>query len=150
MQKGFSLMEIVVVIAIMSMIGTFVVIAYAKFNSSQALEKDALQVISVLNQARSLTLSSKGNSQYGVHFGSSEVVLFTGENFQSEAESNIPVALNRLVSVSADLSGGGSEVVFERLTGRTAQSGTVALSLLGEATSTRSLIIYETGVVEEN
>ncbi len=134
----------------MGMLGTFVVTAYLKFNSMQALEKDRALVSSILNQARSLTLSSKGNSQYGVRFNAGEIVLFTGASYSAATTTNLSFPLSPQVSLSTSLSGGGVEVVFERLSGKTRESGTVTLALVSNASSTKSITIYGTGVIQNN
>lgn len=150
MKKGFSLTEIVIVIAIISMLAALSVVSYSNLNSEQAVQKDAALVLSILNQARSETLSSRNNLQYGVHLASDAVTLFVGDNYSSSTSTNLVYSLNKAVALSVSLSGGGSDVVFKRLTGETDQSGTVTIALKSSATSTKSLTIYKTGLVQAN
>jgi prepilin-type N-terminal cleavage/methylation domain-containing protein len=148
--KGFTVLEIIIVITLMTLLMTFVVMSFKKFNSQQALNKATGVVVTVLNQARTLTLASKGNSQYGVHIDPTRIVLFTGASYSAANSSNIPITPNSLVSLSYSLSGGGNNVIFQRLTGKTTQSGTITLTLIADASSTKSITIYGTGVVQAN
>ena len=143
-------MEVLVVVAIMGILATFVVIAYSKFNSMQALDKNMALVSSVLNQARSLTLASKDNTQYGVHFDADQIVLFAGSSYSESNPDNNAIALSVSVAVSASFLGGGSDVIFQRLTGETEQSGTVTLSLVSSPASVKSLTVFETGIIQHN
>jgi len=150
MKKGFTIIEVLIVLAIMAILGTFVAVSYSRFNSMQALDKTSALVSSVLNQARTLTLSSKDNTQYGVHLASGEITLFAGDTYSPSAGSNSVFTLNPQVSLIADISGGGSEVVFERLTGKTDQDGTITLSLVSGASSAKTITIFETGIIQQN
>ena len=144
------MLEVLVVVAIMGILATFIVIAYSKFNSMQALDKNTALVSSVLNQARSLTLSSKGNTQYGVHFDTDGIVLFAGSSYVAGNPDNNSIALGSAVAVSVSLLGGENDVIFERLTGKTGQSGSVTLSLISDPTSVKSLTIFGTGIIQNN
>jgi len=147
---GFTLIELLIVMAITGILGTFVIMAYANLNSSQALGKDTALVSSLLNQARVLTLSSKNDTQYGVHFEAGSVTRFAGASYSALDPANTSFPLNSQVAVSTNLAGGATDVVFERLTGKTLQSGTVTLYLPLNASSTRSLTIFATGLIQNN
>lgn len=148
MNKGFTLVEILVSLSVLAIISGIVMFSFSSVNSSGALERSASDVVSALNQARSQTLSSKDNSIYGVRFEESEVIIFR-ESFSAGNSENVSVTLTSPVSLSeVSLAGGGSEVLFERFTGKVAAHGTVTLS--GSASSTKVITIYETGLFETN
>lgn len=122
---------------------------YQLTNRSKALDTDALKVLTKLREARALTLASKNDAQWGVHLASSSITLFEGASYDAGDASNVNINLNPLVTLATiTLEGGGSDVVFDRLTGSTPQSGTTTLSLIASSTMTRTIVIYETGVVE--
>lgn len=149
MTKGFTILETLMVIAILAVLATFVVMSFKNFNSAQALNKDAGLVVSVLNQARVLTLASRNNYQYGAHIATGQIVLFRGGSYSSSTTTNTTLSFNSGVSASTSLTGGGSDVIFERLTGKTSDNGTITLSLSG-STTTKSITIFSTGVVQAN
>jgi prepilin-type N-terminal cleavage/methylation domain-containing protein len=148
--KGFTLVEILIAIALMALISTVVIFSFSKVNSMGALDKGSAEIVSTLNEARSLTLSSKDSSSYGVRFGESEVVLFRGVYNPSSSE-NILIPLNSLIRISGvSLVGGGSEVLFERLSGRVETSGSVTVSLVNDPSQSKIINIHETGLSEIN
>lgn len=149
MQRGVTLIEIVIVIAIFAAFSGAVFIAYKRFNSYHSLDKSRDELVSLLEEARTLTLSSKENSQYGVHIDATEAILFTGDTFMPGAIENVAISYGQTVTATATLAGGGANVIFERLSGRTANEGNITLSS-ASATTTKSIIIYPSGLVEKN
>jgi prepilin-type N-terminal cleavage/methylation domain-containing protein len=148
--KGFTLVEIVIVIAIMAIISTVVIFSFSNINSSSALDKGAMEVLSNLNKARSLTLSSKDSSSYGVRFESSRIILFKSP-YNSASSENIVTDLNSLVTISSvSLSGGVPEATFSRLSGAVTANGNVTLSLVSDPALVKTINIYETGLSEIN
>ena len=149
--RGFTLLELLFVIVIIAVIVTIITISLSKLNSSQALDKSADLVTSIINEARSLTLSSKGDSQYGIQFEASQVILFKGAAYSSSDPSNIATELNSLVGLrNITLSGGGTSVVFKRLAGNTDETGTAEIFLKASPTTFRTITISATGIVELN
>ncbi len=147
--KGFTLLEILFAIAIITIAITIVTFSFSKLNSQQALDKSADLVVSTLNEARSLTLSSKGDSQYGVHLEASQVVLFVGSTYSSSAPTNVVTSINSLVGIkNITLVGGGADIIFKRLTGGTDQTGTLEVFLIANTGSFHTITISGTGVVE--
>ena len=149
MKRGFTLIEIILVIAIASVIASITVSAFSRFNRAIAIRKDAEKIVSILNKARSNTIAARSGSQYGVHFESGRVVMFVGNIYSALAPTNEPLKFQSPVSASTiSLAGGGSDVVFERLTGITSNFGFVILSLTGEPLVTRRVNISSNGLVD--
>jgi len=148
MLKGFTLLELVIVIAVILILFFIIFSAFSGFNRNYALDTEAQRVASILDEARSLTLASKGDTNYGVHFESSQVVLFTGDTYSAMDPSNREESLTSSVTISdISLSGGGSDVVFARLTGALDKNGTVTLSLVSDPAMTRTITFELTGII---
>jgi prepilin-type N-terminal cleavage/methylation domain-containing protein len=149
MNRGFTLMEILGVIAVMTILMTIVLTSFSTLNKNQALDKTARYVASIIEEARGNTLFSKNDSQYGVKFSASSVTLFKGATYSSSSPDNVVYELNPLVTISnISLSGGGSEMVFDRLTGNTTQTGTITLNLNSGTTTKAYVSFSKTGIVE--
>ncbi|MDO8482865.1 MAG: prepilin-type N-terminal cleavage/methylation domain-containing protein [bacterium] len=150
-RAGFSLVEMLVVLAVGALITTIVVGVFSKAPGRQALDKQTSVVLSLLEHARGLTLSAKNASVYGVHFETAKAVLFTGPTYSAGVASNIVEPVHSLLQISTiSLAGGGSDVVFNRLVGDTAQYGTVTFSLLASTTQTKTVTIFPTGLSQSN
>jgi prepilin-type N-terminal cleavage/methylation domain-containing protein len=148
--KGFTVIEIILVLALGALLTGFIALSFSKVNEHEALDTNADLVVSVLNEARSLTLSSVGNTRYGVHFDADQVVLFSGASYSSGAASNVPTALNPRVALRNISFGGGSNVVFDRLTGATSQSGALQIYLKSATTTYKTISVSATGLSERN
>ncbi len=140
-----------IVVGIFAMLSFFSYAAFANLNKSQSLDKDVAAALSLLETARMYTLASKGGMQYGVHFESGKAVLYAGAAYVANATSSQTLSLNRLDSIgSISLSGGGGEVLFDRLTGETSQDGSVVVSLKSSTTTKKTITIGKTGLAEIN
>ena len=146
--RGFTLIEIVVIVGILLLICLLTFNSFSNLNKAQALDKDIMSVTSVLNQARSLTLSSKEGSRYGVRFENARVILFKGTSYSPSDSNNIYVTLSRYVRITSINIGGGENLVFERLTGKANVTGTVTLSLVQPPNTSRTVTISQSGIVE--
>ena len=149
--QGFTLIETVLVLALMALLVGFVANSFSKLNANEALDKNVDLVVSVLNEARTMTLSSINDARYGVHLDMTQAVLFSGDTYTPNTASNVETSLNALVGVrNISLSGGGSEVFFNRLTGATSQSGTFQIYLKNATTTYRTITVGATGIIERN
>lgn len=146
MKKGFTLIEILIVISIAAIISSIIMGYFINFKKSESLSLDTDTIVSILRQARSQTLSSKNASQYGVHFSGSNIIIFTGSEYLENNPDNVEFHLGLIdASFVLNLSGGSNNVVFERMTGETLNFGTVSI-LSGD--QTKNITIYKTGIIE--
>ena len=145
-RRGITLVELLVSIAILALVMSVSVSAFGRFTGERTLGTESSRVSALLGEARSRALSSIGGSQYGVQFDSDRAVLFEGTTYDDDAEDNKEVLFNARVTISdISLEGGGDDVVFERISGRTSQYGSITLVLSGSA-GTADITIEESGV----
>ncbi len=145
--SGFTFLEIMIVIAIMALLSVIVLRTLIDFKKNQALEKDTETIVQILNQAHNQTLSSKNSSVYGVHISTGTITLFTGRIYSAGASDNENFNLSSTDTIlTISLTGGGSDVIFERLSGETLDDGTIVVSSPG-LSKTKTVTIYKTGLV---
>lgn len=150
-QRGFTLIELLVVITILVTLSAVSVTVFSKFSTSRVLTGSIQTVLSILDEARTLTLASKGGYQYGVHFETTKIVLFKGTIYSSSDPDNDVTVLQTTVEISnITLTGSGNDVIFSRLTGKTNQDGTVRFSLVSDSNSSSTINIQTTGIAEVN
>jgi prepilin-type N-terminal cleavage/methylation domain-containing protein len=150
-QKGFTLLELLMGVLLIGIAVTIVSMSFNKMNASQALGKSAASAVSLFEEARAKTLSAEGASQYGVRIEDGQLILFRGASYSAADPANVPLTLNSLVGTrNVSLGGGGTSVVFQRLTGATLNSGSFQLYLRAATTTYKTITVSSTGVVEEN
>ncbi len=149
--SGFTLVELLAVIAISGLLCAYFLSSFSSLRSQRQLDASAHRALSILDRARSQTLASQGGLQYGVYFSSTTATLFSGASYSAGASGNQAAAIDPLIRISGiSLAGGGSSAVFDRLSGKTAQSGTITLSIAADPSKTRVITVYATGVSELN
>ncbi len=147
-KKGFTALEILIVIAIIAIIGGVLLPSFGAMRRDQVLKSAVEDVASALDKARSESLSSRDSSEYGVHFETNMAVIFTGVAYTAGASSNQEVAISAPASISAiTLSGGGSEVYFDRLSGEPNKTGTITIT---NDSASKVITISATGSVSTN
>lgn len=150
-ERGFTLIETLGALAIIGLIAAIGVASFVGFNTREAVEQEVGKLLSVISEARTLTISAKDGSVYGIHFEEEKVVLFTGASYDSGATTNRVQLLNNAVKLSSiSLTGGGSDVMFKKLTGGTDQDGTITVSSVRDGVDTGVVTITATGAVYSN
>jgi prepilin-type N-terminal cleavage/methylation domain-containing protein len=146
-RKGFTMIELLVVLVVILIIFMGSITALMNYRKHSALERDAESVASALVEARNLTLASKNAAVYGVHLTSTTTTIFVGPTYSDATTTNSKYELSGNIVLTTDLPGGGSDILFTRLTGETNQTGTVTITMVSEI-STTTIKVYKTGVVE--
>ena len=150
-KKGFSLFEILLSVAIIVVILFVVINLFSNYNKKQVLDNTTEKVLSLLKEARSLTISSKNDSSYGVHFEQDTIVLFKGTAYVSGDSNNKINQIDKKAIISEiNLNGKNNNIIFQRLTGKTDFFGTIKISLVSNPLNFKTVSIYQTGIVEKN
>lgn len=148
-QKGITLWEVLIVIAIMAIMATIVLPGFAKIKKVQVLKSSTEQIVSIIGKARSQTIASLNSSSYGVHFETDKVIIFTGVNFFSEDPNNQEIILTAPATISEiNFSDSSSEIYFYRLSGMPNVTGTITVSAPG--LSSKTITISATGFASSN
>ncbi|OGZ44358.1 MAG: hypothetical protein A3J55_03640 [Candidatus Ryanbacteria bacterium RIFCSPHIGHO2_02_FULL_45_17b] len=145
--RGFTIIELLLVIAIAVILLVIVLSGFSNLRQSSDFTLAVDEAVSFLQEARAKTLSSENDSVYGVHFETSQFVLFTGDTYNAASASNKVRALPSSVEISSFLlTGGGDAVVFKRLTGETATYGTITFRRTDDPSITKTIEVVSTGL----
>lgn len=137
-EKGFTLLEILLVIGIISILLVFIVPVSLDFYKSQQLETQTQSVIQTLRRAQSKAMSVELDSSFGVYIGVSNYTLFKGNSYLSrDAQYDEIFDLPELINLT-----GLSEVVFSKFEGKPNVIGNVILT---SNSDTRTININQVG-----
>ncbi len=149
---GLTLIEILMAISIIIVISSLALMSLSSFRSQQVLKSTTVDIMSILNKAKQNTLSSLNSTNYGVHFESGRVTLFVGPTYSQGIGTNEVTVFDQAVeipTVGGINVGGGSDVVFERLTGETL-GGTIVVQLKSNTSKQKTITINKTGIISSN
>ncbi len=145
-KTGFSFIELISVLAIIAVLATIIVMSFSNAGSKESLDKTTISVISILDEAKSMAISSKDFSDYGVRIESDKITSFKGGYGNENEIYNLP----GLVKISDISIGGGSDIIFSRISGSTIASGTISISTINDSSKKNIIRISQTGLVEKN
>jgi prepilin-type N-terminal cleavage/methylation domain-containing protein len=148
--RGYTLVELIAVVAIISILMVIIIPSFTDFRRNSQLNVAAMNLVTLLNKARTLSISGKNDTQYGVHLEASKAVLYRGATYVSNASTNETYSFDSGLSLSSiTINGGGSEVLFDRWTGATNNDASMVLSVTGTSKST-TLLVRNTGIITPN
>ena len=147
--SGFSLIEIVIAMAIGAVLVAAIVVSFSSFRNSKTVDITADQILAVINEARVKSVSSEDYSRFGVHFETSRAVFFKGDIFTEPNPANIETILSPLVEISnISLSGGGADIVFQKLTGKTGNNGSLRVRLKSDNNKYKTISVKSAGIAD--
>jgi prepilin-type N-terminal cleavage/methylation domain-containing protein len=123
-RQGFSILELVVVIGILTILLGLGTLYSSDFYQRTIIESEKDQIVSLLWRARSRALNNVNQTDHGLLLGSSTYVVFQGT---SSAARNTALDENFPVSSGINLSG-ASSVVFRSPDALPAATGTISVS----------------------
>jgi Tfp pilus assembly protein FimT len=122
--KGFTLVEIIIVVAVLMVIAGLGLIFGIDFYRNYIIDTERNTVLSVLQKARSRSQNNINQSAHGVCFQSNNYVVFQGDSYalrNPAYDQTIPK--NPVINAS-----GLSEVVFKQLNGDSQTVGNIILN----------------------
>lgn len=141
-QSGFTLLEVMLSVALLAIIGIFSAPVFHNFQVRNDQDIAVESGVHILRQAQSYARSGSNNTDWSVHFSTSSITLFQGQQFLSRDTSWDEVAL---LPGSVTISG-TSEISFLLSSGQVSTTGTIYfISTNGE---TRNIAVNKYGTIE--
>lgn len=140
LSRGFTLVEMIVVIGIITLLATVSTSVYNSFKTHENLEIATTGVVEALRHAQSNAQSGKGDASWGVKILSGSAVIFKGTSYASR-----DTTADQILDFSGGVvTSGLSEIVFTKVTGSTTNTGTVTLT---NSYGTKNIQINEKGTL---
>lgn len=147
--RGFSLIEIIVALSIALILIIAVIVSFSSFKEESELNKAVEDILIAIQTAHSKTISSENFYQYGVHLETGRLTVFKGTVFSESDPSNLKNELSSLIEISdISLNGSGSDIVFQKVTGKTENYGAITLRIKSSLLRAKTINIKSTGVTD--
>lgn len=146
--SGFTLIELLVTIGILVLVMGMIMPNFNFFQNQSALDATAQEIISALKLAKNKTLASENRTSFGVYFDNNKYTIFEGAAYDPASPANDSRIINPSLKIAnINLGGGGNAVVFERLSGNTANYGTIKIEQASDSTKNKSIFIDPAGLI---
>lgn len=151
--RGFTLIEILIVMAIVVIIGISVIPDFFKSSSLKDLGGAGDRIVAVLRDAQSRSLTAENQKVWGVKFDSANN-NFSMSTFVSGAFEAPPVTFaslkNSLKFIDPALPSGVKQIVFSSLTGKPTSGNdvTIIIGLASYASDYKTITVYANGRIE--
>ena len=147
-KEGYTIVEILIVLSVLALVIAVFLPSFQKIREGQVLKNAASEVFSALDKARSQGLASYNSLEYGVHFETNKITIFSGTIYSSSATDNLDIAITLPAYISAiTLTGGAVDLYFDRLSGAPNKTGTITVS---NSSLSKTITISATGTASMN
>ncbi|MFH0820114.1 MAG: type II secretion system protein [bacterium] len=119
---GFTLIEMLVVMAAFGFILAITVLSYNNIRNNIVLNNNGFEIANALREAQSRSIVSKNNQVHGVHFNSADYILYDGH--WPDITSQTAYSFSQGINI---YSGEGISVEFMRLTGGAVQAEEIVI-----------------------
>ena len=147
MKKGFTMIELLIVIGVTIIVLTAALPIYSNLQISAQLNETSSQIAQTIRSARGRASSGYNNSAHGVKFLENSYVIYEGPNYALRTtENDREIPLDSPISISTDLT--DDEIYFSKRLGVPSESGTITIT--HDVDGTRTVSISAIGIVDEN
>jgi Tfp pilus assembly protein FimT len=153
--QSFTFIELLVIVGILIILIAIAVPNLSFFQKGSDLTNSSEEIINILRVAQSKTLASEIASQWGVYFDDTtsphRYTLFKGTNYAARDNSFDEIhKIPETVEISQINLAGEKEVVFNRISGETNQTGNLTLKLISDPSKTKTIYIDSSGQISLN
>jgi prepilin-type N-terminal cleavage/methylation domain-containing protein len=147
--RGFTLMEIIISMAILALFGTISVIYLGSYRRSVSIDTEAEKIVAYLRQAQNRATSGESGVDWGVHFdnpssGDDYYALFQGDAYTSSVET---IYLSNQIQFSYPAPGGTENIVFQRISGWPVATKSVTIQSVVNSNLNRIISINSAGQI---
>lgn len=140
MKKGFTLLELIIVMAIIATLGTVVVTLYGSVRQTGSAKYGSYIVLDAMKEAQIKAKMMEQDSAWGVKTTNASAIVFSGNSYALRTSS-----LDRVYNLpSGVVVSGLSEVVFAKFSGTPNTTGTTTLV---STAATSSVYVWQNGVL---
>ncbi len=144
--KGFTLIEILITLAIFGIISTIGVNSYQQFQLKKQQDQIVFEIITTLEQQKTNSQTGKEGKNFGVQFNPSTFVLFSGSVF-TNSEQNKIIKINEQFQISETISNSDNIIYFSKVFGESNESVSITISHITNRIPQKEIKIEKSGAI---
>ncbi len=139
--KEFTLIEIILSIAIIAIIAGISIPVYQSFQTRNDLDIATVSIVQTLRRAQNLAQATDSDISWGVYISNGNITLFKGINYATR-----DIAFDEIFDVPTNIIPSGvSEIVFAKFTGLPQTIGTITLT--SNTNESKNILINTKGMI---
>jgi prepilin-type N-terminal cleavage/methylation domain-containing protein len=145
MKRGFTLIELMIVIAIVGVLTAIVVGSYNDGRIRKEQDGIVQGLVSHLEKQKADAQAGKGGSSYGIKFEDDTYTLYTGTVYNAGSASNQPIVIDTDFEIEETIVNASNSIYFSRLNGSANENATITVSHILDAVDPRQITIETSG-----
>lgn len=142
-----TLIELLISLSVVALLAALGLSSFVQSRSIRDLSSSGQNVLSVLRLAQSKALAGDGNAPWGVRLEPGRYVLFRGASYAgAQSTENYPLP-SAIEIANITLAGGGQDVIFRRLDGKTDSAGTFDVRVSSAPLNVFAVTVDDSGKV---
>ena len=147
--KGFSLIELIIVIAISIILAVIGVLNLFNYRTYKDLDLTVNEIISTLRVARNYSISQEliepgSGKKWGVYFGIGDYILYRGDNHNDSGKVTLSKSVLR-TTVQFKTMPNPADIIFEPITGKLDSANIIEVSLKSNPEMFKTITIDQNG-----
>jgi prepilin-type N-terminal cleavage/methylation domain-containing protein len=142
---GFTVVELIIVVAIVSIIIGVLVTSFRDYANYQSFQATTAEVTAVLTEVQANAKVALNDEHHGFVIASDRIILFQGITYNPIDPANEVVVFSN-VTLTPTFTGGVSEVRLNKVTGIPSATGTIAVTGV-QYGATKTITLNDAGVL---
>lgn len=149
--RGFTLMEIIISVAVLALFGTISIIYLGSYRRSVSIDTEAEKIVAYLRQAQNRATSGESGVDWGVHFDNPSdsddyYALFQGDVYNATSSKEI-IYLSKQIQFSDPASSSTKDIIFQRISGWPMATSSVTIQSVADSNLIRTISINSAGQI---
>jgi len=152
-RRGFTVIELVLVLGIIAVLSFVSFLGLSGRKSKTQLDGAAKQMVSLLREAQSRSVSQSGSIIWGVRFENSTTTspfyaLFSGNSYSTSTEMGHYALPSDIVYTTSTLAAGAIvDITFAQISGAASTSTSVGIHLFSQPNSSSTITVSSSGSI---
>ena len=142
-QKGFSLLEIIIVMAVIGLLSAIVIPSFNGTKTSKVLKVTSTNIDAILEQVKGNALAGKDGLNQGIYFTSTGYTPFEGTSYASSNSKGATQTIDGALSITTTAP--SSNVIFSRISGNANAVSTTTISITSTPSKKVDIVVGTLG-----